>query len=75
MRSIAPFAMIIALATFATASAAPTPIPGGANQAEGVATVFGKASFNGEVRLTPRTLRDATAADSFTASPKRASHT
>ncbi len=67
MRITATLALSLTLASFATASAAPTPVPGGANQAEGVATIFGKPSFNGEVRLTPRTLRDATASDGFTA--------
>jgi len=62
------FAIMTALGVgTAAAAAAPTPVPGGANQAEGVPTVFGKPAFNGEVRLTPRTLRDATASDGFTA--------
>ena len=56
-----------ALSLGTTAGAAPTPEPGGANQAEGVPTTFGTAAFNGEVRLTPRSLSNATPADGFTA--------
>lgn len=59
------FALSLGAAT--AVSASPTPVPGGANQAEGVPTTFGKAAFNGEVRLTPRQLRDATAADDYIA--------
>ena len=67
MRITASLAIIYVLMSGGAAVAAPTPVPGGANQAEGVPVVFGKPSFNGEVRLTPRTVRDATSADGFTA--------
>jgi len=63
MRLTTTITLLFALTLSAAAAAKPTPVPGGANQAEGVPTVFGKAAFNGEVRLTPRQLRDATAAD------------
>ncbi|MBD5603844.1 MAG: hypothetical protein IAI48_01925 [Candidatus Eremiobacteraeota bacterium] len=63
-RSIASFALVSSLiAGTAASSAAPTPVPGGANQAAGVAGTFGQKLFNGEVRLLPRQLRNANAAD------------
>jgi hypothetical protein len=49
--------------------ASPTPTPGGANQASGVEGTFGEKLFNGEVRLEPRSLRDASPADGFSATP------
>jgi hypothetical protein len=68
MRLFSTMTLLFALAlSAAAASASPTPVPGGANQADAVAATFGRAAFNGEVRLTPRQLRDATAADSYTA--------
>lgn len=69
MRLTLTFTLLFALTLggAAAVSASPTPVPGGANQAEGVPTTFGKASFNGEVRVTPRQLRDANAADDFIA--------
>src|ERR1700736_4731766 len=60
---------LLLLAIGGAASAKPTPEPGGANQANGVTAVFGRAAFNGEIRLTPRTLRDATASDAYSAAP------
>lgn len=69
MRITAIVAMLLSLGTGVAANAAPTPEPGGANQAAGVAATFGHVAFNGEVRLTPRQLRDATAADGYTPSP------
>lgn len=56
-------------AAFAQARPSPTPIPGGANQAAGVEGTFGAKLFNGQVRIVPQTLRDATAADGFGAVP------
>lgn len=49
------------------ASSRPTPMPGGANQAVGVAGTFGQKLFNGEVRLLPRELRNANDGDGVTA--------
>ena len=51
----------------ATAATSPTPIPGGANQAAGVAGTFGQKLFNGEVRLVPKQIRDANDADDLSA--------
>jgi len=51
----------------AAASSPPTPIPGGANQASGVAGTFGQKLFNGEIRLVPKELRDANDTDGMTA--------
>jgi len=67
MRLTSTFTLLFAL-TLGSAGAvlaSPTPVPGGANQAEGVPTTFGKAAFNGEVRLTPRQLRDSNATEDF----------
>ncbi|HEY0614406.1 MAG TPA: hypothetical protein VGC96_07180 [Candidatus Elarobacter sp.] len=65
LKLLAPVLVALACAASATAFAKPTPVPGGANQAEGVPTTFGQAAFNGEVRLTPRELRDAKASDNM----------
>jgi len=53
-------------ATAALASGTPTPIPGGANQANGVAGTIGSKLFNGEVRVQPAEIRFATDADGVT---------
>ena len=63
-RITALFTLVILLSAGAAASpSSPTPVPGGANQAAGVAGTFGQKLFNGEVRLVPRELRDAKDAD------------
>ena len=69
MKVTGTITMLFALALGAAGGAVanPTPVPGGANQADAVAGVFGRAAFNGEVRLTPRELRDGVAADGYTA--------
>jgi hypothetical protein len=51
----------------ASAAVKPTPVPGGANQAVGVAGTFGQKLFNGQVRLVPNQLRNAIEADNLTA--------
>jgi len=67
-RSIAVFALFLSLdAGSAGLSAFAKPIPGGANQAAGVAGTFGQKLFNGEVRLVPKELRDANGSDNLTA--------
>jgi hypothetical protein len=67
MKRIIVLAALCAGAVAAGAYAAtPTPIAGGANQAAGVAGTFGDKLFNGEVRLTPRTVRNATPQDGLT---------
>lgn len=64
------FALFLAIAAYAAtaglARATPTPIPGGANQANGVQGSIGDKLFNGEVRLQPTEIRYATDADGFT---------
>jgi hypothetical protein len=67
-RTIALSFFIVSLGA-AAAVAAPhaTPIPGGANQATGVAGTFGQRLFNGEIRLVPKELRNAVDADGLTA--------
>jgi hypothetical protein len=67
-RTIALLAFVLPLgAGAATLSSPATPVPGGANQAAGVAGTFGQKLFNGEVRLVPKELRDANDADGLTA--------
>jgi hypothetical protein len=66
-RTIASTLLVLSLTASALAAAQPTPVPGGANQAAGVAGTFGQKLFNGEVRLIPKELRDANAADGLTA--------
>ena len=62
------FTLAVALSVMQPArSASPTPVPGGANQASGVAGTFGQKLFNGEVRLVPKELRDANDSDGLTA--------
>ncbi len=46
-----------------SAAAAPTPVPGGANQVSALSGATGQTLFNGIVRLKVVELRDATAAD------------
>jgi hypothetical protein len=66
MRFLTTALLLVLVALGSAASAAPTPVPGGSNQADAAAGGFGKPLFNGEVRLIPRELRDATAADGLT---------
>ena len=61
-------ALVLSLGVGATALAAPAkPVPGGANQASGVAGTFGNKLFNGEVRLVPKEIRGAKDSDSLNA--------
>jgi hypothetical protein len=67
-RTTVLLALVISLGARAAALSAPaTPVPGGANQAAGVAGTFGQKLFNGEVRLVPKELRDANDSDGLTA--------
>lgn len=60
--------LVLSLTTGASAfTSHPTPVPGGANQAMGVAGTFGQKLFNGEVRLVPKEIRDANDSDGLTA--------
>ncbi len=62
------FALTVVLGANAPVLSAPaTPVPGGANQAAGVAGTIGQKLFNGEVRLTPKEIRNANDADDLTA--------
>jgi hypothetical protein len=66
-RTTALCALALTLCASAAALSSPTPIPGGANQAAGVAGTFGQRLFNGEIRLLPRDLRDASESDGLMA--------
>jgi len=45
------------------ANAAPTPVPGGANQTAGVTGALSQTLFNGTLRIKSMSLKDAVAAD------------
>jgi hypothetical protein len=47
------------------ADAAPTPIPGGANQVSGVSGTFAQVLFNGTLRVHGMSLKDAVPADNM----------
>jgi hypothetical protein len=67
-RLSALLALVSALGAAIPARSSPaTPVPGGANQAAGVAGTFGQKLFNGEVRLVPKELRDANDSDGLSA--------
>ncbi len=67
-RTITLLALVAALSARAAASSSPaTPLPGGANQASGVAGTFGQKLFNGELRLIPREIRNANDSDNLMA--------
>ncbi|GAC1597340.1 MAG: hypothetical protein NVS3B28_29200 [Candidatus Velthaea sp.] len=52
------------------AMAAPTPLPGGANQVGGVSGTFSQVLFNGTLRVRKMSLRDTMPEDQFTADQK-----
>lgn len=58
-RSVA-CATVVLLSSTALAGAAPTPLPGGANQVKAQSGVLGQTVWNGAVRLTLSEFRDAT---------------
>ena len=61
-------AMVFALSAGGAAlSSTATPVPGGANQASGVAGTLGDKLFNGEIRLVAKEIRNANDADGLTA--------
>lgn len=69
-RFVVVMAMLASLLNASIAfGATPTPIPGGSNQASGVEGTIGSDLFNGQVRLRPTQLRDATAADGYPPDP------
>lgn len=55
--------LLVFLLGSATASAAPTPPPGGANQRVGVAGTLAQTLFNGTLRLRAMSLADAVPSD------------
>jgi len=63
-----PLSALAIVLSMGVAAADPTPIPGGSNQAIGVTGTIGSTLFNGEVRLKPTELRDATPADGMVTS-------
>lgn len=60
---LAALIAIVPLVAAAPTSAAPTPVPGGADQTRGVDGKLGGALFNGTYRLRKMSLGAATAAD------------
>jgi adenine deaminase len=71
VRAFVRFAFVVAAATLMirSAIAAPTPVPGGANQAKAVAGKLGATLFNSTIRLKLLELRAATDAESTTVAP------
>jgi hypothetical protein len=61
-------ALVIIAAATTTATAGPTPVPGGANQVKALSGKVGDTIFNGVLRIQISELRDATDADN----PKQA---
>ncbi len=57
------FALYLFVALSAAATAAPTPIPGGANEVSAVSAQLGETVFNGVLRIKVVELREATDAD------------
>jgi hypothetical protein len=62
IRNVALLGLIFVVPGVAV-SAAPTPIPGGANQVNAIDGKVGDTIFNGVLRITVQTVRDATADD------------
>jgi len=67
-KAVAVLALVATLAAFAAlpparAAAAPTPIPGGANQLSGVSGSLSSTLFNGKMRIRKMQLRPSTAAE------------
>jgi hypothetical protein len=66
LATVSVFVLSLSAAPAAFSSPA-TPVPGGANQASGVAGTFGAKLFNGEIRLVPKEIRNANDSDGLTA--------
>jgi hypothetical protein len=67
-KAVAVLTLVATLAAFASmsparATAAPTPIPGGANQISGVSGTLSSTLFNGKMRIRKMQLRPSTAAE------------
>jgi hypothetical protein len=69
MKQVTALSVLVLLLGAGTAalSSPETPVPGGANQASGVAGTFNEKLFNGEIRLVPKEIRDANDADGLSA--------
>src|SRR5580698_1003708 len=63
---------VLALNSPTVAGAAPTPIPGGANQLKGVSGGLSSTLFNGKMRIRKMQLRAATAAEASPAAGQTA---
>jgi hypothetical protein len=61
--------VLLTLLTTTAAGAAPTPLPGGANEVSAQSGVLGRAVWNGAVRMTLVYLRDATPEEAATNPP------
>jgi hypothetical protein len=57
--------LILGEASLAGAAATPTPVPGGANQTNGVSGTMGDVLFNGRLRLRSMSLAEAGPADNI----------
>jgi hypothetical protein len=61
--------LMLALFAARPASAAPTPVPGGANQMKGITGTIHQTLFNGKLRLKSMSLREAVPADKESGDP------
>jgi hypothetical protein len=61
--------LILAARAGSPAGAAPTPVPGGANQIKGITGSIHQTLFNGKLRLRGMQLREAVPADNVSGSP------
>ena len=62
-------ALALTLLAGISASAAPTPVPGGANQISAISATLGQTVFNGNLRITISNFGDASAADTAAFGP------
>lgn len=69
-RSAILMAMLLVAVDIVPSSAAPTPVPGGANQVDGVSGTFSQVLFNGTLRVRKMSLRDTMPDDQFSADQK-----
>jgi hypothetical protein len=62
-------ALALTLLAGMSAAAAPTPVPGGANQISALSATLGQTVFNGNLRITISDFRDASEADTVAIGP------